>query len=79
MTLIEAIDGNGRTRRCDARCHGAKGKTCTCVCGGTMHGCGKNNVYWKLNPGMLEQISRENPDLRISSPGFQLELLDGEN
>ncbi len=27
-----------RTRRCDARCHNAKGKRCTCICGGRYHG-----------------------------------------
>jgi len=29
-----------RTRRCDARCHNAKGKRCTCWCGGLYHGVG---------------------------------------
>lgn len=28
----------GRLRRCDQRCHGAKGTRCRCWCGGTFHG-----------------------------------------
>lgn len=27
-----------RVRRCDARCHSAKGSVCSCWCGGTFHG-----------------------------------------
>lgn len=27
-----------RTRRCDSRCHNAKGKRCGCICGGFFHG-----------------------------------------
>ncbi len=28
----------GRKRRCDSRCHNAKGSHCGCWCGGTFHG-----------------------------------------
>ncbi len=28
----------GRTRRCDSRCHHAKGTRCKCWCGGFFHG-----------------------------------------
>jgi hypothetical protein len=28
----------GRTRRCNGRCHRAKGTRCRCWCGGTFHG-----------------------------------------
>lgn len=28
----------GRVRRCDARCHNAKGTKCRCWCGGKLHG-----------------------------------------
>ena len=36
-TLISA-GGNGWRRRCDSRCHEAKGRECHCVCGGRFHG-----------------------------------------
>ena len=29
-----------RVRRCDRRCHAAKGKRCRCWCGGFFHGSG---------------------------------------
>ena len=35
MTLM-----NSGNRRCDARCYGAKGDECNCVCGGENHGIG---------------------------------------
>jgi len=28
----------GRVRRCDSRCHHAKGTRCKCWCGGAFHG-----------------------------------------
>lgn len=28
----------GRIRRCDSRCHSAKGSRCRCWCGGFFHG-----------------------------------------
>ena len=28
----------GKVRRCDSRCHNAKGTRCRCWCGGTFHG-----------------------------------------
>jgi len=28
----------GRVRRCDSRCHHAKGTHCACWCGGAFHG-----------------------------------------
>lgn len=30
----------GRVRRCDSRCHCAKGTRCACWCGGFYHGSG---------------------------------------
>jgi len=40
MITIKIRNGN-RTRRCDSRCHNAKGKKCCCLCGGTYHGVGR--------------------------------------
>jgi hypothetical protein len=40
-TVLIARSRDGKTeRRCDARCHDAKGKKCTCICGGKNHGVG---------------------------------------
>jgi len=44
-TLLIARSKDGkRTRTCNARCYNAKGKKCTCICGGTNHGVGYNNA-----------------------------------
>jgi hypothetical protein len=37
--LIEERSGDA-WRRCDARCHHAKGDKCRCICGGRNHGRG---------------------------------------
>ena len=34
MTLIQVTHSDGTSRRCDARCYGAKNQRCHCVCGG---------------------------------------------
>ncbi len=40
-TVLIAHPRDGKTeRRCEARCHDAKGKKCTCICGGKNHGVG---------------------------------------
>lgn len=40
-TLISVYDGSGKcVGRCDARCYGAHGKKCACICGGRNHGAG---------------------------------------
>lgn len=40
MTLIQVTHADGSRERCDARCHHAKRRTCTCCCGGMNHGVG---------------------------------------
>lgn len=40
-TLISEYSSDGKKRRrCDARCYGAKGQKCSCICGGANHGVG---------------------------------------
>jgi len=38
LIAIKQVGSDGRRRRCDARCWKAKGKRCTCLCGGRNHG-----------------------------------------
>jgi len=66
-TLLIARSKDGkRTRTCNARCYNAKGKRCTCICGGKNHGVGYDqaldntflepawdsvdHVSWNINP-----------------------------
>jgi len=39
-TLISQRIGDGNERRCDAKCYGAGGPDCDCLCGGINHGKG---------------------------------------
>jgi len=48
----------GRVRRCDSRCHNAKGTRCACWCGGAFHGsAGADNraALIQGGEGQLEQ------------------------
>ena len=40
MVVLLTKKTSGRRRSCNARCYGAKGKTCTCLCGSLNHGVG---------------------------------------
>jgi hypothetical protein len=40
MILMSQKIGQGPTQRCDARCYGAKGGNCQCICNGRNHGAG---------------------------------------
>ncbi len=51
-TLIVSENPGRRRRRCDATCHGARGKQCLCICGGRYHG--KGNT-----PGALDQAGAQ--------------------
>ncbi len=44
MVVLKSINSYGVTRRCDRRCHEAKGKRCRCCCGGKNHGVGLNQA-----------------------------------
>lgn len=66
-TIITATSGNGKTRRCDARCYNARGKKCTCICGGRNHGVGLNQAIsqsadW-LTPASFDYPG---PDYKLS-------------
>ncbi len=57
-TLIPTEDPGGSRRRCDATCHGARGKRCACICGGWYHG--KGNTPGALGQARA-QLEREFP------------------
>jgi hypothetical protein len=51
-TLITWGNSAGEVRRCDERCHGARGGKCDCICGGAFHGVARR-------PDCKEIIARE--------------------
>ena len=46
----------GKIRRCDRRCHEAKGKRCRCWCGGAFHGAAGTENRAALGEGMTELL-----------------------
>jgi hypothetical protein len=48
----------GRVRRCDSRCHHAKGTRCTCWCGGAFHGSAGAANRAALNRGGVELLEQ---------------------
>jgi hypothetical protein len=45
-------------RRCDRRCHNAKGTRCRCWCGGTFHGAGGAGNRAALAEGVTELLEQ---------------------
>lgn len=43
-TILSVENDDGTVGRCDATCYLAKGKTCTCICGGLNHGVGEEQA-----------------------------------
>lgn len=41
-------------RKCDSRCHNAKGKVCKCWCGGAFHGIGEERASMLYSARELE-------------------------
>lgn len=46
-TVISVCNWARCVRRCDARCHNAKGPACKCICGGALHGIGSRAAMEK--------------------------------
>jgi hypothetical protein len=44
VTLIAITYSDGKRQRCDARCHNATSRHCTCPCGGRYHGKGEGTL-----------------------------------
>jgi len=56
----------GRIRRCDRRCHQAKGTRCACVCQGFYHG--KNEA---MNRQALSEMTEEEVKKTLEEHGFK--------
>jgi hypothetical protein len=65
MTLMQS----GK-RRCDARCYGAKGDDCNCVCGGENHGKGFDAAM-KNTQDRGEEMAE---NFRAINPGADVEI-----
>ena len=74
-TLITARKRDGTTRRCDAKCHNARGRTCHCICGGINHGISHQPALTNINLGYLENLGKKHPGLTISFQEYGLKLL----
>jgi len=48
----------GRIRRCDSRCHHAKGTRCKCWCGGAFHGSAGADNRAALGQGVDDQLEQ---------------------
>lgn len=48
-TAMSYTSSGGEHRRCDATCHTAKKPTCSCICGGRLHGCGSSQAAIEKN------------------------------
>lgn len=66
------------TGRCDARCYGAKGKKCKCVCGGFNHGMGKNGAIL-ITRTLFKDIENLNEASEIFIKQGQLQLFEEVN
>jgi hypothetical protein len=85
-TAIAAYTSDGCVGRCDARCHEAKEETCTCICGGRLHGVGADRAVEQNTRDLLGEESVQafakrhgldagELELRYPPPPAQLELL----
>lgn len=57
-----------RVRRCDDRCHRAKGTRCRCFCGGYYHG---KNGTGAVNREALTQATEEGARKLLEQHGFK--------
>ena len=48
----------GRVRKCDKRCHNAKGSRCSCFCGGAFHGSAGAANRASLQEGVTELLEQ---------------------
>ncbi len=58
MTLIEVRNSDGLVGRCDARCYGAIGHKCTCICGGKNHAVGLVTAQGNTEHLAIEELTR---------------------
>ena len=74
-TLIDQGRGNTRyVRRCDAKCHNAKGKKCYCVCEGALHGKGSQGAAAELKRLIALDPNPRPGMILIATPQRELEF-----
>lgn len=76
--LIRKNKDGAITGRCDARCYGAKGKKCNCVCGGFNHGVGLNSAII-ITSNLFKDIVYLKNAHEISIKQGQLQLFEEVN
>lgn len=59
MTTILECNTEDGVRRCDARCHDAKGEDCSCICEGVNHGVGLEQARTNLRELPSEAFADE--------------------
>jgi len=60
MTSIIKFETNsGIKRRCDSRCHHAKGQICACICQGNYHGANNNGTLAEKVAESQETLLRD--------------------
>ncbi len=57
MTTIMTMNVLGKTLRCDAKCHKAKHKKCTCICLGKYHNIGTDTAIHNRTIDLLKETS----------------------
>jgi len=67
MTVLISQRTATGERRCDERCYNAKGKKCSCVCGGINHGVGIEQAY-KNTQEMLDALEEIPPGRCYAQP-----------
>lgn len=75
-TIILRKNKDGATTgRCDARCYGAIGKKCNCVCDGLNHGKGINEAIL-ITYNLFKDIENLNEALPVVVKQGQLQLFE---
>jgi len=75
-TLMSVGDNYGE-RRCDEKCYGAEGGSCSCICGGMNHGIGLKAAAANTQEHakqLLKKIKEENPGMEATINAIQESL-----
>ena len=71
MTTLLTYENGSVRRRCDARCHDAKGEDCECICNGMNHGAGARQAVANTQK-LMEDVKLLPRNFKI--PAHQLPL-----
>lgn len=64
MTVVITWSDGNSTRRCDGKCHNAKGDRCNCICGGRNHGVGEVQAIRNAREDVEDVLNAEGFSLR---------------